>query len=69
MSNIEIDTSKLSEHMKILNDSNRDQWLQNVKEVLTTVSKCINGERYTDAAQLIYAVINNFSKIKFPLYH
>lgn len=43
--------------MKISNDSNRDQWLENVKEVLTAVSKCINGERYTEAAQLVFAVM------------
>lgn len=62
MPNIEIDTNKLSEHMKNLNDLNRDQWLLNVKDVLITVSKCIIGERYTEAAQLVYAVINNFTK-------
>lgn len=48
--------SKLNEHMKCMNDTNRDQWLDNVKDVLTMVSKCINGERYTEAAQLVFAV-------------
>jgi len=48
---------KLSEHMQCINDTNRDQWLDNVKDLLTTVSKCINGERYTEAAQLVFAVM------------
>lgn len=54
--------------MKSLNDPNRDKWLENVKDVLTMVSKCINGERFIEAAQLVFAVItktiynlNNFS--------
>lgn len=51
------DTSKLSKHIKNLNDSNQDEWLVNVKEVLTMVSKCINSERYIEAAQLVFAVI------------
>lgn len=42
--------------MKCMNDTNRDRWLDNVKDVLTMVSKCINGERYTEAAQLVFAV-------------
>jgi len=49
--------SKLSELMKCMNDSNRDQWLDNVKDVLKIISKCINEERYTEAAQLIFAVM------------
>lgn len=43
--------------MRILNGSDSDQWLGIVKDVLTTVSKCINGERYMEAAQLVFAVI------------
>lgn len=43
--------------MKSLNDSDRDQWLENVKNVLTMVSKCIDGELYMEAAQLVFAVI------------
>lgn len=61
LTNIEIDTSKMSEHMNSLNDSNRDQWLENVKGLLTMVSKCINGERYMEAAQLVFAVITKSS--------
>lgn len=56
-SSIEFDTGKLNEHMKCMNDTNRDQWLDNVKDVLTMVSKCINGERYTEAAQLVFATV------------
>lgn len=43
--------------MNFMNDTNRDQWLDNVKDVLMTVSKCLNGERYTEAAQLVFSVI------------
>ena len=57
MTSIEFDTGKLNEHMISINDTNRDQWLDNIKDVLTMVSKCINGERYTEAAQLVFAVI------------
>lgn len=51
------DTGKLSKHIKNLSDSIQDEWLMNVKNVLTTVSKCINSERYIEAAQLVFAVI------------
>lgn len=57
MTNIDIDASTLNEHIKSLNESNRDQWLENVNAVLTIVSTYINGERYIEAAQLVFAVI------------
>jgi len=57
MMSIEFDTDKLNEHMISINDTNRDQWLDNIKDVLTMVSKCIKGERYTEAAQLVFAVM------------
>ncbi|XP_025414871.1 WD repeat-containing protein 35 isoform X2 [Sipha flava] len=57
LTTIEIDTSKINEHINNLNNSNRDQWLENVKGLLTVVSKCINGERYMEAAQLIFAIV------------
>lgn len=40
-----------------MSSSNRDQWLENVSDVLTTVSKCIHGEHYMEAAQLVFAVM------------
>jgi hypothetical protein len=63
LTTIEIDTSKINEHINNLNNSNRDQWLENVKGLLTVVSKCINGERYMEAAQLIFAVITTSTAI------
>lgn len=57
LTSTEIDMSKLSEHMKSLDDLKRDQWLVNVKDVLTMVTKCINGERYIEAVQLMFAVV------------
>lgn len=55
--NIEIDINKLNDYLKNFNDSNQEQWLENVKGILMTVSKCINEERYIEAAQLVFAVI------------
>lgn len=57
LTSVEVDTNELSELMKSLNDSNRDQWIENVKDTLTMVSKCLNGERFVEAAQLVFAVI------------
>ncbi|KAL5245231.1 hypothetical protein ACI65C_012641 [Semiaphis heraclei] len=57
LTSVEFDMSKLSELMKCMNDTNRDQWLDNVKDVLKIISKCINEERYTEAAQLIFATV------------
>lgn len=71
LTSIEVDTNELNELMKSLNDCNRDQWLENVKDVLTMVSKCINGERFVEAAQLVFAVIietiNNLNNFLTPL--
>jgi len=61
LTNIEVDTDKLNAHLRSLNDSNRDQWLKNVKYVLAAVSKYINGERYTEAAQLVFTVKTKFT--------
>lgn len=73
LTNIDVDTAKFNEHIKILNDSHLDQWLENIKDIFTTVSKCINGEQYMEAAQLVFAVITNkinnypyFSKLFQP---
>lgn len=67
LTSIEVDASKLNEHMKSLDGSKRDQWLINVKEVLTMVSKCINGERYIEAAQLIFAVFKILTMYCFSI--
>jgi len=64
MTNIEVDIDQLNEYLKGLNDSNRNQWLENIKNVLTAVSKCIDGERYTEAAQLVFAVQTYFTIIR-----
>lgn len=55
--NIEIDINTLNDRLKNFNDSNQEQWLENVKGILTIVSECINEERYIEAAQLVFAVI------------
>jgi len=63
LASIDVDTSKLNELIKNLNNSSRDQRLENVKDVLTTVLKCINGKQYMEAAQLVFtvmAITNNY---------
>jgi len=66
---MEVDTDKLNAHLRSLNDSNRDQWIENVKDVLTAVSKYINGERYTEAAQLIFTVKPKFTTVVLIFQH
>lgn len=57
LNKFEIDTVKLNDHLNSFYDSNQDQWIEHVKNILITVSKCINEERYIEAAQLVFAVI------------
>ncbi|VVC39444.1 WD40-repeat-containing domain,WD repeat protein 35,WD40/YVTN repeat-like-containing [Cinara cedri] len=57
LANTRLDTGKLSEQIKNLNNSHRDEWLVNVKDILVTVFKCINSERYIEAAQLIFTTV------------
>ncbi|XP_050432012.1 WD repeat-containing protein 35 [Adelges cooleyi] len=52
-----VDISNLKEIIKSLSNPDLERWLNNIKNILTTVSKYNNGERYMEAAQLVFAIV------------